>query len=106
MTELLPCPFCGGEARIFHFSSAVRDEVWHAVCEKPFCTIGPDGYTEAEAIEAWNTRAERMCRFLPFRGPISDTDEIGDRKGVCSVCSAYMHEQYSYCPNCGAKVVD
>ena len=57
MTELLPCPFCGGEARVFHYSSAIRDEVWRAVCDKPFCAQGPDGYTEAEAAEAWNTRA-------------------------------------------------
>lgn len=59
MTELLPCPFCGGQARIFHFSSAIRDEVWRAVCDKPFCAQGPDGCTEAEAIAAWNSRAER-----------------------------------------------
>lgn len=49
---------------------------------------------------------ERTCEFKPFRGPISDTDEIGDRKGVCSVCSACMHEQHNYCPNCGAKAVE
>ena len=49
---------------------------------------------------------ERTCEFKPYKGPISDTDEEGNRRGVCSVCSAYMHEQFCYCPNCGARVVD
>ena len=53
-----------------------------------------------------NARAERTCEFKPFRGPISDTDEEGERQGICSVCSAYMHEQFCFCPNCGCKVVD
>ena len=46
---------------MFHYSSAIRDEVWRVVCDKPFCAQGPDGYTEAEAIEAWNTRSAGTC---------------------------------------------
>lgn len=72
MSELLPCPFCGGEAHIVSDYSSesgkTRWNLWHE-CS---CHEGRSaGYghalrpwfetpwydTEAEAVEAWNTRA-------------------------------------------------
>ncbi len=73
-------------------------------------------HTEAEAIEAWNSRAERVCRDV--NGNPHDF--------TCSECGASMYTQVdecwtmiarggrcddvienpSYCPNCGAKVVE
>lgn len=108
MTELLPCPFCGGEARLFHFSSAIRDEVWRVVCDKPFCAQGPDGCTEAEAIEAWNTRAERTCRIEGRYGNQYCT-RCGEMVGTWDSTSELyidgnMVELWNYCPNCGARV--
>lgn len=107
MSELKPCPFCGGEAEMHYVSdifSRHRPSYWSQCCN---CRMsGKHHRTRQEAIDAWNTRAERTCEFKPFKGPISDTDEEGNRQGVCSVCSAYMHEQFCYCPNCGRKVVD
>lgn len=58
--ELLPCPFCGGEAE------TIRNGIGVFIgCFNENCPIGPatstyvDGYaTEAEAIVAWNTRAD------------------------------------------------
>ena len=57
-----------------------------------------DGFykTEAEAIEAWNTRAERTCEFMPYSEKSDD--------GICSKCVAYMYEQDNYCPNCGTRI--
>ena len=124
--KLLPCPFCGGEARVFHYSSAIRDEVWRAVCDKPFCAQGPDGYTEAEAIAAWNTRAE-----MSYEDALILLDELGLSERTCKMradgahcmngvefyecrsCGEYAciptvmgkSEPPNYCPNCGAKVV-
>ena len=77
MSELKPCPFCGGEAEIVIFDDEgnLRDreyekDPWSGIGYAPFhpdkgCPIGqrePDEArwiydTETEAIEAWNRRA-------------------------------------------------
>ena len=53
MTELKPCPFCGGEAKI----SDMGYPHW-VFCEK--CGARIHGYTtdERDSIEAWNRRAD------------------------------------------------
>ena len=89
-TNLLPCPFCGGEAN-YHMSISRHPEhdYWHGV----FCLTCPaciDNFdTEVEAIEAWNTRAERTCH-----------------KGsgwYCEECEQTCRRlRMNYCPNCGA----
>lgn len=50
--ELKPCPFCGGEA--FEYYSGSQFEFCEVVCKE--CGCRSKGKTEAEAIEAWNTR--------------------------------------------------
>ena len=60
MTELLQCPFCGGEAEIHpsdDWDVNLTGATYFAWCDK--CETRGDYYnTEAEAIKAWNTRAE------------------------------------------------
>lgn len=59
MTELKPCPFCGGEATIFD-----HDHAYWATCLKCEAEIMMQG-SYLEAIEAWNRRAnddlQREC---------------------------------------------
>lgn len=56
--ELLPCPFCGGEALAEH----VGDK-WVVVCGNEEIDACPAFITwgvyarEADAVEVWNTRA-------------------------------------------------
>lgn len=95
--ELRPCPFCGGEAAIYE---PLATSFWFVRCsDGDTCsTCGPDRETRSAAIEAWNTRAERTCRYEP-------TNRCTH---VCTSCGREvetLHLGYNYCPNCGAKVV-
>lgn len=90
MSDLKPCPFCGGEAskRLFYKG---KYRVHCNVCD---AHSGDVCDTEAEAIAAWNSRAERTCGYVG--------DEINGR---CSECQGWLDQGFAYCPNCGAKVV-
>lgn len=88
-------------------------ERWYVECTGfGKCDVFPHTYpaTKLEAIEAWNTRAERTCR----RMPADDGAVMVMRGGLamefpyfeCSECGAYVMDNARYCPNCGAKVVE
>ena len=109
-TELLPCPFCGGEADVLLSQSRWGQSytIHHDALGKcPAEYVGSMQFaTEAEAIAAWNARAERTCH---------NTHE--NRWFKCSACGygftdlyaedeSDINEQPRYCPNCGRKAVD
>ena len=126
--ELLPCPFCGGEAETCsHYFEEGDMTLWQVRCkERPYDVEHPcytaDSFisfaTEEEAVDAWNTRAavtdehfaiavhnaevwrkERTCRYEP-------TNRCTH---VCTSCGREvetLHLGYNYCPNCGARVVE
>ena len=106
-TTLLPCPFCGGEAQM-HFHRYLGP--WYSVSAVhadrcPMDMKYPRSYaTEAEAIAAWNTRAERTCEVVRSR-----FEDLVDEWCFELSCghSAWTSdsEPPSYCPECGAKVI-
>ena len=54
MAELLPCPFCGGEARRYYGNT----DCYGITCKK--CTCKIYGYAnKASATRAWNTRTPK-----------------------------------------------
>lgn len=63
MSELKFCPFCGGRQTYYKHDG----DVWLTTTNHKRGCIMRDALafvafdTEAEAIEAWNTRAERTC---------------------------------------------
>lgn len=111
-TTLLPCPFCGGEAEVTsngrgQFTAGVR-------CRDVTgcgCRLHIAFRSRAEAIAAWNTRAELgsgTCELHDCEGSFSPVNRPVWR---CD-CGAFM-TQYTdattyhkprFCPNCGKAV--
>lgn len=108
MTELKSCPFCGEQPEIRKYpdleGAQYSVDCLNDSCQVCACCVLMN--TKEEAIEAWNTRAERTCKNLykhadsprfwcsecDFKSnwPISDGRAVEPRR----------------CPNCGAKVVE
>ena len=96
MTELKPCPFCGGEAEIrkwrrwLDFPTDMVDG-YEAFCVNPDCIIyhADDKWymTEAEAIEAWSTRHVRTCDGCKYHREPSEY--------WCEECSRFYCDFYT-----------
>lgn len=101
--ELKPCPFCRGEAE-YRCAKYARTPFKHSVvCLDCFASIPPKD-SKHEAINAWNTRAERTCKW-------SYEDYHDESNNIWSTeCGErYSWEPYGHpknCPGCGAKVVE
>ena len=71
MTELKPCPLCGGQAEIgkynTYIASFTRADKYYGRCSKNGLHSPqkyPPGFmTEQEAIEAWNRRIGNNAEF-------------------------------------------
>ena len=110
--KLKPCPFCGGVANIIDHHN--DDGSVSVGCNDDEC-LGFAGLgwlyrDKAEAVKAWNTRAERTCRAIPNREWVA-TPECGVDCHTCSECGKVLYYDANedcpcYCPNCGAKVVE
>lgn len=120
MTELLPCPFCGGEAKLYSVGtgSPHYGHYHQVVCQGCLTASGAYWSGEQSAIDAWNTRyhsefektvikawkeikdyTERTCK---------NVDEYA-RAGffICGNCGFGengIELTPNYCPSCGAKV--
>lgn len=116
MTEIKPCPFCKSTSNL-----PWEHEEWcfirkHADSEEDYYKAGFGGgefnrktahehkfdrHSNEELIEAWNTRAERTCRY--------DTINPGHFDTECGRFAYWNHDGCGsppeYCPHCGGKVV-
>ena len=79
MTDLKPCPFCGSEAEMKHEVSPEFGDIYNVQCE---CLRAQTQLyrTEAEAIAAWNARAERTCEEIVC---CRDCEHYEDYGGCC-----------------------
>ena len=124
MSDLKPCPFCGGEAskRLFYKGKyRVHCNVCDAhsgdVCDTEAEAIAAwnsrvdyHGYEQAaieawESVKAWNSRAERTCK-QEERGWGTE----GDHARVWLTCGhdcmvPTVQDLPNYCPICGARTV-
>lgn len=75
--ELKPCPFCGDEALIDRVDEGADYRPWYwwtVHCSNRDCVCDAlchEYEAEAEAIAAWNTRADE-----PYRTSISTSREV------------------------------
>lgn len=58
MTDLKPCPFCGGEVEIVGINNGNPFTVWCENCGLEFGT-GKEYYL-CQVIDAWNRRADNV----------------------------------------------
>ena len=125
MTELKPCPFCGGKVNLVlcdnegnlhdygyreHPYSGLAFMLCHTHEGSPDCPIASyecDGVifggvhiydTEEEAAETWNRRA--VAPIIRGRWTRYSTTMMS-----CSVCGRHTaRHKFLYCPHCGAKM--
>lgn len=107
MSELKPCPFCGGEAELVYSEPGHEDRIWCIVRCKDWNCPGEhlnEWYaTDDDAIGKWNTRYERTC-------DIEDWFDHGDDVTFDLSCghSCFLDRDdlpLVYCYKCGAKVM-
>lgn len=118
MNELLPCPFCNGEARLVTFYTMEGSRQGHIKCDKcgamsEHLACKDMGKVEEELEALWNKRAERTCHITPMDAAGNPPYRKGDiiynsLTDGCSKCGypfdTLNHGEPNYCPNCGAKV--
>lgn len=118
MEELKPCQFCGSEncetykvdETVFSQNQylTMREDMmklilWGAGCYD--CSAQVYGFdTEQEAIEAWNTRAERTCENVSEYCNEFYCSNCGCELDFITDNDAMRGGRPNYCPNCGAKV--
>ena len=70
MSELKPCPFCGGKGEVIGTVDSIGEPWIYVGCGDSVKHKGPFGETVSEAIAAWNNRpgereaAERALLFV------------------------------------------
>ena len=103
-----PCPFCGCDARLTYSTDNHRQP--YVTCDTPRCpgcnTYQWHYHTKAEAIEAWNRRAERTVKVIEHDASVTDTDGYKYHRSeyLCGACKKKVLGGDEYCSHCGAKL--
>lgn len=73
MTDLKPCPFCGGKAFAYYSGSPGNGYFSEVICEK--CNCRTDRLRGDKAIEVWNGRVENGKK----REALTEIKELVDK---------------------------
>ena len=111
MAELLPCPFCGGEARIIVVEKGVHSIIQ---CTTYYCGFMRHSFNNGDTDEhaalrlttAWNTRTpkERDVQEVRHGKWIKASCSEKDGDAHCSECNHWDWSDCKYCSECGAKM--
>lgn len=121
MSELKPCPFCGGEADFATSLTQMGGYTAGVMCMKCFARTDlmyADDKDDAKVMAAacWNTRAERTC--VPHVEPKTFTGDTEPSfyQAICDCgwivgedgtpnLSEFEHVD-NYCAGCGARITE
>lgn len=107
MQELKPCPCCGSSNGLYVLQDEKYGE-WSVFCDMCKTSLHNENHcdTRDDAISAWNRRAERTCR-MEYNERWSHDEYYPTECYNCSECGHMTFDGVpTFCPNCGAKVVD
>ena len=107
MQELKPCPCCGSAIGLYVLQDEKYGE-WRVFCDMCKTSFHNENHcdTRDDAISAWNRRAERTCR-MEYNEQWSHDEYYPTECYNCSECGHMTYDGVpTFCPNCGAKVVD
>ena len=76
--QLLPCPFCGGDAHLAWYNNGDKQIV--AECENPRCMSAVCGSeTAEEAVARWNNRVKSNgLKACPFCGSDAELEKFNN----------------------------
>lgn len=109
--ELLPCPFCGGEATLYSWRDCDFTTHHHIGCK---CGITFE-YNDvvSDLIEAWNKRVDRVSNYCETCGAKMSKSAYWLEASImeyfiCSRCGHIVRERdgesMEHCPNCNSKM--
>ena len=109
MTDLKPCPFCGGEADEYEgdYGNGIYCMMCGAMVGEPIHLEyrTTERVSIGEAAAAWNTRHVETCKRVDVSGYSFRFEcSVCGYVAIVHNCDIRLDELPNYCPNCGRKV--
>ncbi len=128
MSDLKPCPFCGGEVNFWTRQARGMGEYQALIIECKDCSANMEEWVykhdknfvenfekkKTEMLEAWNRRVERTAKALSREldavvkleeGGVTFTYDKGTSiLHECESCGTFVKPGEIYCHNCGARL--
>lgn len=94
MSELKPCPFCGGEAELHEYDNQFSEVVYIISCSK--CNCKMELNHESRLVYIWNTRTQSQCERVKQLELALRKLEVGSCKCLTKTNVYQYHAEF--CP--------